>query len=158
MDIMGEKEEAAREQGEYKVGDRHPPREHQFKPGQSGNPKGCPVGTKHFTTLLYKYANSKISEEEVIASLGKRFGEENVSRFTMYFAKLDQLACSGDPIAIKTMLSFLVNMPKQELDHTTGGDKINKPTVTYDFSKTDPDKLREILSSLSSSKVIDKEE
>jgi len=26
---------------EYKVGPRHPPKEHQFKPGQSGNPKGA---------------------------------------------------------------------------------------------------------------------
>src|SRR5262245_20673793 len=26
---------------EYKVGPRHPPKEYQFKPGQSGNPKGA---------------------------------------------------------------------------------------------------------------------
>ena len=26
---------------EYKVGPGHPPKEHQFKPGQSGNPKGA---------------------------------------------------------------------------------------------------------------------
>lgn len=26
---------------EYKIGPGHPPREHQFKPGQSGNPKGA---------------------------------------------------------------------------------------------------------------------
>jgi hypothetical protein len=29
-------------QGEYKVGDKHPPKEYQFKPGQSGNPAGPP--------------------------------------------------------------------------------------------------------------------
>lgn len=29
-------------QREYKVGDKHPPKEHQFKPGQSGNPAGPP--------------------------------------------------------------------------------------------------------------------
>ena len=42
-----------KEQGEKqgKVGPGHPPVEHQFKPGQSGNPKGKPKGP-HLTTEL----------------------------------------------------------------------------------------------------------
>jgi Family of unknown function (DUF5681) len=32
---------AAASDSEYKVGPGHPPKEHQFKPGQSGNPKGA---------------------------------------------------------------------------------------------------------------------
>lgn len=28
----------------YKVGPGHPPKEFQFKPGQSGNPCGRPIG------------------------------------------------------------------------------------------------------------------
>jgi hypothetical protein len=30
------------ESSEYKVGNKHPPKEYQFKPGQSGNPAGRP--------------------------------------------------------------------------------------------------------------------
>jgi hypothetical protein len=35
-----------------KVGRGHPPREHRFKPGQSGNPKGRRKGCKNEATLL----------------------------------------------------------------------------------------------------------
>ena len=34
------------------VGYRKPPRQHQFKPGQSGNPKGKPKGIKNEATMI----------------------------------------------------------------------------------------------------------
>lgn len=37
-----------------------PPREHQFRPGQSGNPKGRPPGTKNTATLLREILDRKI--------------------------------------------------------------------------------------------------
>jgi hypothetical protein len=33
----------AAQQGKSKIGYKKPPKEHQFKPGQSGNPKGAPI-------------------------------------------------------------------------------------------------------------------
>jgi uncharacterized protein DUF5681 len=47
------------EQGEA-VGYGKPPRAHQFKPGQSGNPKGRTKGTKNEDTILRDLLNRKI--------------------------------------------------------------------------------------------------
>jgi hypothetical protein len=42
------------------VGRGNPPREHQFKPGQSGNPKGRPRGAKNESTILREILGRKI--------------------------------------------------------------------------------------------------
>lgn len=43
------------------VGYGKPPRSHQFKAGQSGNPKGRPKGAKSEATILNELLNRKIS-------------------------------------------------------------------------------------------------
>jgi hypothetical protein len=42
------------------VGYGRPPRAHQFKPGQSGNPKGRPKGAKNESTILRDVLHRKI--------------------------------------------------------------------------------------------------
>ena len=46
------------------VGYRRPPRAHQFKPGQSGNPRGRPKGAKNEATILRAILNRKIEIRE----------------------------------------------------------------------------------------------
>ena len=43
------------------VGYGRPPREHQFKPGQSGNPKGRPKGARNEATILQDVLNRKVT-------------------------------------------------------------------------------------------------
>lgn len=85
-------------QRDYQVGDKKPPQEHQFKPGQSGNPNGPP---KHRTQLwtyfcrymaltdaeLAKLDLSKLTQAEQTAlklvqdaKLGKNSGSERLAR------------------------------------------------------------------------------
>jgi Family of unknown function (DUF5681) len=44
----------------YSVGYSKPPEEHRFKPGQSGNPKGRPKGTKNTATVLREILDRKV--------------------------------------------------------------------------------------------------
>jgi hypothetical protein len=44
----------------YKTGYGSPPKQHQFKPGQSGNPKGRPKGAKNTATLLREILDRNI--------------------------------------------------------------------------------------------------
>ena len=44
-----------------KVGPGRPPRHTRFKPGQSGNPKGRPKGSKNFATILQQQLTKKVT-------------------------------------------------------------------------------------------------
>jgi hypothetical protein len=50
----------ARSATNYEVGYGKPPKEHRFEPGQSGNRKGRPKGTKNTGTLLRELLDRKI--------------------------------------------------------------------------------------------------
>lgn len=43
-----------------------PPKETQWKPGQSGNPKGKPKGTKHISTWIQEMLNDEDFETNIL--------------------------------------------------------------------------------------------
>jgi hypothetical protein len=49
---------------EYDLGYRKPPKHKQFKPGQSGNPRGRPKGSKNESTILHGILHRKIKVQE----------------------------------------------------------------------------------------------
>jgi hypothetical protein len=58
----GGKQTSARER--YEVGYARPPKKTQFKPGQSGNPKGRPKGAKNEATILKGILNRRLEIRE----------------------------------------------------------------------------------------------
>ena len=60
---------------DYEIGYGKPPKKHQFKPGQSGNRKGRPKGTKNTATLLREILDRKIE-----LRTGRTVTEDNSAR------------------------------------------------------------------------------
>ena len=74
---------------EYKVGPRRPPREHRFKPGQSGNPKGAkpkapslaPGLKQLLERALSKTVTLKQGERQQIVTMASAGIEQLVAQF-----------------------------------------------------------------------------
>lgn len=49
------------DENDDEIGKGEPPKMHQFKPGQSGNPKGRPKGSKNVHHILSKILGEKIT-------------------------------------------------------------------------------------------------
>ena len=89
---------------EYKVGYRKPPREHQFKPGQSGNKRGRPKGAGGFKDDVKAALGVKVT----ITEDGKK------KRITIIAAALKRLihnaVVKGDPRAIEKLFMLAQQM------------------------------------------------
>lgn len=83
----------------YVVKRGKPPREHQFKPGQSGNPAGRPKGSKAIDMLMEEELDRKI---EVTLS-GRR---TRLSKRQVMIRQLVDKALKGDYKAITTCLAL----------------------------------------------------
>mgnify|MGYP001556253824 CR=1 FL=1 len=85
---------------DYEVGFKKPPVSGQFKPGQSGNPKGRPKGTKNLATDLHEELSSQISIIE-----GNK--EKLISKQRALVKALSTKALKGDIRAMNTLIRMI---------------------------------------------------
>ena len=82
---------------EYDVGYRKPPKHKQFKPGQTGNPRGRPKGSKNESTILHELLHRKIKIQDGGQSRRVTILEAILTRFAHDSLK-------GDPKSARFLL------------------------------------------------------
>ncbi len=87
---------------EYEVGHGKPPKHTQFKPGESGNPKGRPKGTKNLATDL----SEELAEMIVVTEGGKPL---KISKQRAMIKSLLAKALKGDTRAATVLLKLLID-------------------------------------------------
>lgn len=81
---------------DYEVGYGKPPKDTQFKPGQSGNRKGRPKGAKNLQTLVREVLSEKVT-----------IGGKPVSKHRALIMRLSTDALNGKASAQKQMLELI---------------------------------------------------
>ncbi|MCB1462279.1 MAG: hypothetical protein KDJ90_07580 [Nitratireductor sp.] len=93
--------EDADEPDDYEVGYAKPPKQHQFKPGHSGNPRGRPKGKKNLKTELQEALSERVSVRTGDGRKRKVPAISAVVRVNL------QRALSGDANAAKLIFGLL---------------------------------------------------
>lgn len=116
---------------------------HVFKPGVSGNPKGKTPGTTSFKTALNNYLDGIITEDEVIKRMGKLgFNRRDALCIKLLKIALSETSSDSDSIrAIDQIIDRVDGKPRQEIDHTTKGEPLNKQ---IDLSKLTDEELQNL--------------
>ena len=89
--------------GDFEVGYGKPPKETQFKKGESGNPQGRPKGTKNLKTELMEEL-----QEQILVREG-RF-EKTVSKQRAMLKSLTANAVKGDTRAATLILNLVYRL------------------------------------------------
>lgn len=96
------KKEVTKKKGGYDVGYGKPPAKSQFKPGQSGNPKGRPKGQPGFTELLLREAGR-------LVKLETPNGIQTCTKAEVIMRRLFNAASTGDFQAAKFVMSHMAS-------------------------------------------------
>ncbi len=99
---------------DYEIGYKKPPKQAQFQPGQSGNPKGRPKGTKNLATDLQEELGQKI----VITEGNK---QQTVTKQRAMLKTMFAKALKGDARSATVLINLILGLHqvKDDQDNDT---------------------------------------
>ncbi|MXO61344.1 hypothetical protein GRI89_17510 [Altererythrobacter salegens] len=97
---------------EYDVGYCKPPHHSQFKPGQSGNPKGRPKAAKGLNSIVRETLTKKVT-------VRTPSGTKKISRIEAVLQKTVEQAMKGNPRALAELIKLYANAVPEALHDTT---------------------------------------
>jgi len=138
MNTPGKKRNGATGSADYEVGYGKPPKATQFKPGQSGNPKGRPRGTLNLKTDLEK----ELSERICVTENGRTV---SLSKQRLLVKALTAKAIKGDTRAAGIVLNLVAQIfgldpedPRKESLSATDAALLDEFVAHAQASKKDP--------------------
>ena len=113
---------------DYEVGYGKPPKSGQFKPGQSGNPKGRPKGAKGMNTIVREIMTEKVSVRRPDGSTTK------LSRAEVLMQKTVEAAVKGnfkaaDLLVKMYRLAVPDAAPEPDLAASLGGEELTATDI-----------------------------
>lgn len=114
---------------DYEVGYGKPPKQSQFQPGQSGNPRGRPKDARGLGTIIRKAMDEKV----LVRTNGK---ERKVRRVEAMIYRLQEQALKGDIRALDKLLGYYQQLVPEDRPPSD---------VTPQLSKSDEEILAEFL-------------
>lgn len=102
-----------------------PPKEYQFKPGQSGNPKGKKPGTLSSKTILKRFMGIEQTIQNPITGTDEKLTVAEI----LYIQQLAK-ARKGDLAAFKEIMDRWEGKAQQSIDHTTDGQQLPVPILS----------------------------
>jgi len=117
------------------VGYCQPPKQHQFKPGQSGNPKGRPKGTPTFQDVMTKEAAKliKVKQGDKIIHVPK---VEALARRIFGLALEGDLAAARLVFQLTAMSEISATASSTEIFELPNNEVITRMLKRFDHMKT----------------------
>jgi hypothetical protein len=117
----GDEQAGAPPPSDDKVGYGRPPVSTRFKPGQSGNPRGRPKGSKSLNQVLLQALNRRVPDP-------RRGGRRRVSMIELIFEGIVLGAARREPPMVRILLALMnqlaaTDVPASELEELRAGDR-----------------------------------
>ena len=104
---------------DYEIGYKRPPKNKQFVPGTSGNPKGRPKGRKNVATII-----TEIAMQPMTITEGGR--PRTVPRVVAFMLTLWMQAFKGNPKAWTAILQYVREVGMLQAKPETGAERLPK--------------------------------